>query len=149
MGALWRHQASQGRQFHKLDPLGADEQAVVEAVLREAVQVFHPRYINIGYDELFCDTKTLIRGATRLRDFLAGMGVRTMMWGDLFLYKGEAPDAMNAPNAAEAKLRRESLPKDIVVCDWHYEKAPVEAYKSPPVVQRSRPGCDRVPVVSP
>ena len=62
--------------------------------------------------------------------FFKERGIRLMIWGDLLLAKGESPDACHAPSEAEAKRRRDALPKDITITDWHYAVAPPEKYRS-------------------
>jgi hypothetical protein len=47
-------------------------------------------------------------------------GVTPMLWGDAMLAPGEGNDATNAPNAEQARERRESVPKDALIGDWHY-----------------------------
>jgi hypothetical protein len=53
-----------------------------------------------------------------------------MLWGDMLLHKSECTDAGNAQTIEEAKKRREAVAKDAIICDWHYDVAPPEHYKS-------------------
>jgi hypothetical protein len=53
-----------------------------------------------------------------------------MLWSDVFLAKSEGPDACNASSVEEAKKRRALLPKDVIVCDWHYVPVKPSAYAS-------------------
>jgi hypothetical protein len=93
-----------------------------------------------GMDEIFllgeddcprCRGKNraeLLAGEIRvIRDHLAGTGKTLWIWGDRLLDgdvtglgKWEA-----ATNATEPAIRL--IPKDIVICDWHYEAAPPTA----------------------
>lgn len=110
----------------------------------EAVDLFKPKYFHIGHDEV-----TMIGGYPRdaeckkhsagdlvigdiqkIHDHLAKKGVKVMMWGDMFLAPGESPDATNAPNKAEAERRRNLLPKDVVIADWHYAPADPSEFQS-------------------
>ncbi|MEI7634234.1 MAG: glycoside hydrolase family 20 zincin-like fold domain-containing protein, partial [bacterium] len=112
------------------DPFGAEETKTLKDIMREAAAVFPSPWFHIGHDELETSTPALLASVRNWRDFLAGMGRRTMIWSDLFLWGGESTDAMNAPSAGEARARREGLPKDVIVCDWHYASAAPPKYTS-------------------
>ncbi|MCK5845501.1 MAG: family 20 glycosylhydrolase, partial [Victivallales bacterium] len=118
-------------------------------LIEEILDVVAPIFFHIGHDEpltsydprkrssIFKCSRCSEKAAHELfaadvafyRDFLAERGVKTMMWADSLLnpddfkdrgfYQsgcyGGAPD--NLAKAAE------SLPRDIVMCDWHYEPA--------------------------
>ncbi|HHX40371.1 MAG TPA: family 20 glycosylhydrolase [Armatimonadetes bacterium] len=107
-------------------------------IFEEALELFgNPRYFHIGHDEFHhrgefaqhepCRSKGVdqlfIEDTRRLHDFLAERGARTLMWGDMLLGPGEARDAANAKSVAEARRRREQLPKEILITDWHYAVA--------------------------
>jgi hypothetical protein len=58
-----------------------------------------------------------------LHDHLKKRGCRMWMWGDRFL-DGKATGTgkwEGSQNETQAAIDR--VPKDIVICDWHYEKA--------------------------
>jgi hypothetical protein len=57
------------------------------------------------------DHELVIEDTIKLRDWFGERGVRTMLWGDMFLYKTEAPDATFAPSAEEAQLRAPCCPR--------------------------------------
>ncbi len=100
----------------------------------EALEIFQPKVFHIGHDEVTmsgkfpsdekCKQKSVtdlfLSDVNRLRDHLAAKGVKTMLWGDMLLYKTETPDAGTADTLADAKIRREALPKDVIIADWHY-----------------------------
>ena len=103
-------------------------------VFTEAIELFEPRYFHIGHDE-FADRgrvpyreeskkytveQLLMKDTLRLHEWFAERGIRMMMWGDMFLAKGEAPDACHAQSEEAAGILREQLPDDIIVTDWHY-----------------------------
>ncbi|MBE3574245.1 MAG: beta-N-acetylhexosaminidase [Firmicutes bacterium] len=106
------------------DTLNPRTYAVVEAVLQEAVDVFKPRWVHIGHDEVRNVNRFPARpngkalgferlfydDVVRLHDFLKSRGVATMMWQDVVF------------SGATLPLARE-LPKDIVFTDWHYTAA--------------------------
>lgn len=104
------------------DPLNPRTYDVVLPVLSEAVEVFRPKYIHIGHDEVasvnrFPATpegvtvglpKLFVDDTLRLYTHLKSLGVGTMIWHDVAF--GEAYGAQIAP----------LLPKDIVVAYWNY-----------------------------
>src|SRR4051794_8509785 len=76
-------------------------------------------------------TKLFTHDVNKLHDFFKPKDVKLMLWGDMLLDKSESSDqAANAESAAEAKARRDAIPKDAIICDWHYEPRKPEAYKS-------------------
>lgn len=125
------------------DPSNPEVYKICEAIYREAIALFQPSVMHIGHDEVSMDgfprkpenkavgaTQLLINDTIHYRDFLAKLGIKTMIWGDMFLAPGEAPDATLAPSKEEAARRRSLLPKDIMIADWHYKAAPTADYKS-------------------
>lgn len=74
-------------------PLNPDTYPLVFDLLDEVIEVFHPKRINIGHDELysvgicekcrqFSPVDLYINDIIKLRDHLAEHGVETMMWGE-------------------------------------------------------------------
>lgn len=118
-------------------------------IFDEAIDVFHPKYFHIGHDEVqtwgkfpACDlcknksmTDLMCSDINRLHDYFSKKGIRMMMWGDMLLAKGEASSEKNAPNTTESRKRRELIPKDMMICDWHYDPARVRDYNSLKVLQ--------------
>jgi len=100
----------------------------------EVLDLFHPKYLHIGADEVTLRGRYPYRSlatyptvaaefsaqVTKVHDYLKRKGVETMIWGDMLLANGEAPDATSAPTAAQGAQMRAGLPKDIVIADWHY-----------------------------
>lgn len=111
-------------------------------LLDEALDLFQPRLAHIGHDEAITayDARRRVPVAsswrvfadhvTRLHDHLAARGVRTMLWADMLLDPARFRGACfahsgcygGAPDHFDRALDR--LPRDIVLCDWHYEMAP-------------------------
>ena len=107
------------------------EREIVKDVIRDAIELFKPAsYIHIGHDELETETPLLLDSIDQLNKWVRSLGLRTMIWGDVFLYRTESTDAMNARSPEEALERREGIPKDVIVTDWHYADAKPEDYKS-------------------
>lgn len=108
----------------------------IEAVLTECLDVFQPQTFHLGFDEItlrgrfpnpdcpFCHEATattlMAESANQLAGWLAARGVKTMIWGDMLLAPGEAVDATNAKDGAEARARRAAMSKNITIADWHY-----------------------------
>ena len=113
-------------------------------VYGEALDFFHPKTFHIGHDEVTMRgrfpwrskdsgksvTDLFIEDTRKLHEWFAKRGVKVMMWGDMMVYKTEAPDAQFAPNLEEAKRRRDGLPKDITIADWHYAAVDADKFKS-------------------
>lgn len=91
-------------------------------IMDEAIDLFnHPEYLNIGHDEIFnpgrfpfheeCKkigaVQLYYNDTLRYYNFLKSKGVKTMMWGDILLQN-------------DFKKELHQLPKDLVICDWHY-----------------------------
>lgn len=103
------------------DPLNPRTYDVVLPILDEAIEVFRPRYVHIGHDEV----RNVVRfpaseagkrigfnrifydDVLRLYNHLKSRGVGTMMWQDVAFT--EATKEIVA-----------DLPKDILFTDWHY-----------------------------
>lgn len=127
---------SDPRNPYAYDPTNPRTYDVILPIFQEAIDLFNPRYFHIGHDEVDTTgqfpregvsesaTDLLIADTKRLHGWLKERGVRTMMAGDMLLhYPDEASDAGNA-TMAEARIRRNALPKDIIITDWHYVAGP-------------------------
>lgn len=138
-----RYLADDPENAYAYDPSNPEVYRICEEVYREAIELFQPTIVHIGHDEVSLEgfprkpenrevgaTQLFINDTLHYYEFLKKMGIRTMMWGDMLLGPGEAPDATLAETVEEARRRREVLPKDIIIADWHYKVAEVEEYKS-------------------
>lgn len=115
----------------------------IDRIYDEALALFQPRLFHIGHDEVHLFSRYPYheeckqRGLTQLfvddvlhhyRRFQQ-RETRTMMWGDMLLHRTESADAAAfAESPEEARRRREMLPKDIIICDWHYQPRPPEEF---------------------
>ncbi|NSW79763.1 MAG: family 20 glycosylhydrolase [Chthonomonadetes bacterium] len=128
---------------HNYCPLNPRTYAFIDAIYDEAIQLFQPRAFHIGHDEIHLFNRFPYheeckqRGLTQLfvDDILhhyrrfRERSIRTMMWGDMLLHRSESADAAAfAESPEEARRRREMLPKDIIICDWHYQPRPTEEF---------------------
>jgi len=127
-------------------PSNPESYKFIFKIYDEAVELFnHPKYFHIGHDEVtsveaefphdaVCKQKTaaqlFIEDTLKIYDHLKKQGIGVMMWGDMMLAPGEAPDACNMPDAKTADWMRKSLPKDIIITDWHYAIDGPESYHS-------------------
>jgi len=121
-------------------PLHPDVNGVVFALMDELIDAFGADAFHVGMDEVFiiadedcprCKGKApaelFAKAVNDLHGHLVGeRKVEMFMWGDRLLdakalgySKWEASE--NGTAGAVDKI-----PKDIVVCDWHYEKKPVD-----------------------
>lgn len=127
--------------------------AFIQTLLQEVIDVFEPKMIHLGHDEVgrrgrFPNptrgeysgetlSELVVLHATRMHAWLEERGIRMMLWSDMFLHDDEVgrSGAANAPSLVEAQQMRQSLPKDVVFTDWHYQ--PVENYPSINVFQNA------------
>ncbi|MBS94441.1 MAG: hypothetical protein CL799_08385 [Chromatiales bacterium] len=107
--------------------------------LDEVLELFDPPAVHIGHDEVSgtynLHKKSAIRDegrilppdlflqdVIRLHDYLQSKGVETWMWGDMLVAPEEFP-GMHSSNLhgrfGYAQLRPK-IPRDIVICAWHY-----------------------------
>ncbi|QQE11747.1 family 20 glycosylhydrolase [Planctomycetota bacterium] len=117
----------------------------VLSIFDEAIEMFDPKVFHMGHDEVlvpgrfpnpecdYCDADDKVEELfmtfmNRCADYLRKKGIRSMVWSDMMLYKGESPDATNAKTQEAADYCRENLPEGVIVGDWHYAAA--KEYKS-------------------
>jgi hypothetical protein len=118
-------------------PLHPEIHAVLFDLMDELIEASSAKAFHIGMDEVFLladpdcprcrgkdPAKLFADEVKRLRDHLKSKGCRTWIWGDRFLDGkatglGEWEASMNA-TAPSIDL----VPRDIVICDWHYDAAP-------------------------
>lgn len=126
-------------------------QGLVREIVAEAIRVFGARTVHLGHDEVTlrgrfprpdcprCGrssaTELVLENLREVEKWLSGQGIRTLVWGDMFLARGEALDAAHAPSTTEAAKRRAGLPRGVTVVDWHYGAD--EQYPSLDVFARS------------
>jgi hypothetical protein len=108
---------------------------VVRGLVEELHEAFgNPPFFHIGCDEADPPTCPLCRAAkpysklveshiSAVADLLRRRGARAMMWHDMLLEKGKWRPFYANGDADEAKMV-DTLPKDIVICDWYYGSDP-------------------------
>ena len=117
-------------------PLHPEVHKVLFALIDELAAACGAKAFHVGMDEVFIladpdcprckgkSTAELFAGeVTALHDHLKQIGCRLWMWGDRFIDgkatkigKWEASENGTAPAV-------DQVPKDIVICDWHYGRA--------------------------
>ena len=118
-------------------PLHPEVHAVMFDLMDELVRACEARAFHVGLDEVFiladpdcprCQGKSpadLFAGEVRtLQAHLKTVGCRMWMWGDRFI-DGKAT-RIGKWEASEDGTHAaiDQVPKDIVICDWHYDSAP-------------------------
>lgn len=120
--------------------------AFIDRIYEEALELFGPiKYFHIGHDEItlfgryphreeskkWGVTKLFLRDIQHWVNFFKPRKIQIMMWGDMLLAKEEIKDgAAFGDSLEEAKARRDALPTDIIICDWHYDPLKPEDYPS-------------------
>ena len=140
---VYRHLADNPEEPYAYNPSDPEVYKLTDKIHEEVLEFFKPRVLHIGHDEITMEgfphreenkkigaTELIMRDIMHHYDFLKARGVRTMLWGDMFLGPGEALDAALAGDVETAKARRAALPKDVIIADWHYDPNPVETFTS-------------------
>jgi len=112
---------------------------IIFHILDELISLIKPKAIHIGHDEVAgynekSRQKWLIEGEKmlpaelflkdifRIHDYLKSKNVEVWMWGDMLIGKEEFPQMSqrHLHGNADYIAIRPKIPKDIVICDWHY-----------------------------
>ena len=115
---------------------------VVFDLMDEIMEVFEAKAFHAGLDEVFyiadpkcprckgMDPATLFaEEVTRLSNHLEKKGARLWMWGDRLLDATTSDMGMWEASMNNTARAVDMIPKTVVICDWHYEKAiPTPAY---------------------
>jgi hypothetical protein len=137
--------SNQGIYCREWDPLNAEVNKIVFPMLDEIIDAFHADALHVGMDEVFLigsDKSPSTKGKDRAEVFAKAVKdlhehvvkqrrVEMLMWADrLFdavkFHWGEW-EASKVGTAGALDL----IPKDIILCPWHYEKMP--SYPSIPL----------------
>jgi len=124
-------------------PNHPDTYKIVFDILEEILEVFEPKVVNIGHDEMYSigvcerckDTEPYelyVRDITKIHDWLAERGIRTMMWGEKLLpvitkagkhYGGAGGRRISGKKEYEPVpllfYCQDQLPRDIIMLHWY------------------------------
>jgi hypothetical protein len=113
----------------------------VIAFMDVLIELIDPAAIHIGHDEIAghkeksrkkhlrpgeqpLPAKLFLEHVVKMHRYLKSRDVETWMWGDMLISPDEFPGMRSQPLhgvlPGYGKALRRSLPKDIVICDWHY-----------------------------
>lgn len=116
-------------------------QKYVYPLIAEIIELIAPRAFHIGHDEVaghnessrkkwlkpgerMLPAEMFYQDVIRLHEYISRLGVQTWMWGDMMIspdeFPGMRPNSLHGRATAYGKVLRSRLPKDIVICDWHY-----------------------------
>ena len=116
-------------------PLHPDVHRVVFAVVDEIMDVFEAKAFHAGMDEVFyigddkcprcrgLDKAELFAGEVRMiRDHLKQNGYELWIWGDRLIDGKTTGMGMWEASMNNTHRAIDMIPKDVVICDWHYER---------------------------
>lgn len=116
-------------------PLHPDVHGVVFDLVDEICDAFESDGFHAGMDEVFyigddkcprCsgrDKAELFAGEVRrIRDHLATRGRRLWIWGDRLIDGKETGIGMWEASMNNTHRAIDMIPKDVMICDWHYER---------------------------
>jgi len=116
------------------DPLNPEVWKVVFQLMDEILDAFHADAFHVGMDEIFLlgheqspatkgkDPSVLFANAVKeIHTHLKSKKVEMLMWGDRLIdgKKYQMGDWESATNGTAGAV--DLIPKDIIVCPWHYE----------------------------
>lgn len=117
-------------------PLHPKVHKVVFALVDEICDVFEAKDFHAGMDEVFyigdskcrrCRNKDkavlFANEVKKIRDHLAASNRKLWIWGDRMLDGNTTGMGMWEASQNNTHPSIDLVPKDIVVCDWHYERA--------------------------
>lgn len=123
-------------------PLHPDVHKVVFSLVDEIMDLFEAKDFHAGMDEVFYigdDNCPRCKGKNKailfanevavIRDHLAGKERQLWIWGDRLLDGKETGLGMWEASENNTYQAVDMIPKDVIICDWHYERSePTAAY---------------------
>lgn len=116
-------------------PLHPDVHEVVFALVDEIVEVFEAKAFHAGMDEVFyigedncprcsgLDKAELFAGeVSKIRNHLNQQGKRLWIWGDRLIDGKTTGIGMWEASMNLTHRAIDLIPKDVMICDWHYVK---------------------------
>jgi len=123
------------------DPRYEDIYSKIYLLLDEIAELVNPKAIHIGHDEVagynlkskkkwlksgqeMLPADLFLKDILKIHDYLKARGIETWIWGDMLISTVEFPNMLPQHLHGDAKgygkELRNRLPRDIVICDWHY-----------------------------
>lgn len=116
-------------------PYHPDVHGVIFDLIDELCEVTDAKSFHVGLDETFiladddcprCGGKdpadVFAHEVNTLHSHLKEKGIRMWMWGDRFIDGKETGIGLWEASENDTAPSIDMVPKDIVICDWHYEK---------------------------
>jgi len=126
-----------GKFFGAICPFHPDARAILEDILADTAETFDSEYIHVGLDEVGFGSNPVSARLLRTRKkyelfaehakwlhgVVSKLGRKMMMWGDHL-----QPPSKVLPIALDVEAFNgriaDAIPKDVVICDWHYNPKP-------------------------
>jgi hypothetical protein len=126
-------------------PLHPEVNPIIFSLMDELIDAFRADALHVGLDEVFllgedacprCKGKSkaelFARAVNDYHAFLVGKKkIEMLMWGDRLIDANEIKYGKWEASANGTAPALDRIPKDIIICDWHYEPRP--AYESVPL----------------
>ena len=123
------------------DPRQDETYRQVFPLLDEIIALIQPSAFHIGHDEVTgfrnsskskwskssepgLPAELFLMDVLRVHEYLKNKKIETWMWGDMLIDAAEFPTMLmkhfHGGASGYGKALRDKLPRDIVICDWHY-----------------------------
>lgn len=123
------------------NPEKQDVYKIIFPMIDEIVALMKPKAFHVGHDEVVgwklshygrflglleraLPVDLFVKDISTIYQHLKEIGVETWMWGDMLITPDEFPEMHSAGLHGNSKgygqMLRRQIPKDIVICDWHY-----------------------------
>jgi hypothetical protein len=126
-------------------PLHPEVNLIVFDLMDELIFVFEADALHVGMDEVFLigeDSCPRCKGRNKARLFAKAVNdyhdrlvkkhkIEMLMWGDRLIDAGKIKYGKWEASANGTAGAVDMIPKDIIICDWHYEKR--DTYESIPM----------------
>jgi lysophospholipase L1-like esterase len=126
-------------------PLHPDVNPIIFGLMDELIEAFEADALHVGMDETFLiaeDSCTRCKSKGKAQMFAKAVNdyhehivgkrkIEMLMWGDRLIDAGKINYGRWEASANNTAPAVDLIPKDIIICDWHYEKR--DAYESVPM----------------
>jgi len=124
-----------------------ETQRVLREIIAEMVEDFgNPPFFHLGCDEAQPPTcpacrrvpygELVCRHVAGLAEFVKSRGARAMIWHDMLLRRGDGRWKGYTANGNDGTVKlADSLPRDVVVCDWQYHRTQPEKGRPWPTIE--------------